>query len=127
AGLVSLYAAKAQDGSFGYKFPEACDDGHVTVGTDYRMLKGALSAQIPDLPMPPVDHVKPSTPVVLEFAEFIVRNVGKPLSLGYHDYHKHNHLKFDRDTGFSETLAEINELLSRNGMAYRLDDSGLAR
>ena len=61
---------------------------------------------------------------ILDFIEFIARNIGEPTQVGWHGYFSHHHLKLDREAGLEKFVKDINPIFSRNGLAYELSGSG---
>ena len=128
--LRCLIEARIDDGSFGYKFPEACPDGGLC-GCDGRKFAAVALAEIPELPnqwLYAYSEAPPDTPVILDLLEFCARNVARPIKAGYHGYPRpgHYHLDFERDEGLEEFAADVNRLLSRNGIGFELTAEGKA-
>ena len=129
-GILSLIQIKIDDGSLAYGFPSHCPDGNAIDGTNVSAFSARVRAEIHDLAgehsfswEPPPDSL-PSTLAILDFIEFIARNIGEPTRVGWHDYHSHHHLKIDRDAGLEKFVEDINRIFSRNGLAYELSESG---
>lgn len=125
-GVKALVMSRVGDGSFGVSYPEFCPDGDVPTGTNQQLLREAMQAEIPDLPTISLwnDHVSgdpPPTLSILDMIEFCWRCISKPILHGYHDFFKHNHLRFDVETGREEFRENINRIFRRNGLAYQLD------
>lgn len=136
-GIEAVILGRVADGSFGATFPEFCLDGQVPVGTDEDLFRKSLRANIPATSRWPWEHGSdnalsswvlssdiPSTNQVLETIEFCWRRIGKPIVVGYHDYGRHNHLRFDVQAGRDEFREEIEDILRRNGVAYTLNGEG---
>ena len=130
AGILSLIQIRIDDGSLAYGFPSHCPDGNAIDGTNVSAFSARVRAEIHDLAgehpyswMPPPDSL-PSTLAILDFIEFIARNIGEPTRVGWHDYHRHHHLKIDREAGLKKFVEDINRIFSRNGLAYELSESG---
>lgn len=137
AGLVALVQGLINSGAFGLRFPESCYDGQVVCGSDNASLGAAVVAEIPGLawPLSPTRQVSqsymtqdepfaPDTLLVLDFVEFVFRNTAKPISIAYHDYFSHHHLRFDQAAGQQEFRDGVNRLFARNGVAYDLQPNG---
>ena len=129
AGILSLIQIRIDDGSLAHGFPSHCPDGNAIDGTDERAFLARVRAEIHDLAgehpyswVPP-DSL-PSTLAILDFIEFIARNIGEPTQVGWHDYHSHHHLKIDREAGPEKFVEDINRIFSRNGLTYELSESG---
>ncbi|MCS6779399.1 MAG: hypothetical protein NZ555_06840 [Geminicoccaceae bacterium] len=62
--------------------------------------------------------------------EFCHQHVAAPQILGYHEFFKHHHYKFD-DASIAEGRAsfrkEINDIFRLNGLAYELEEDGAIR
>ena len=126
-GLKALVYARVEDGSLGAGYPSACEDGQGPKGTNEEMLRLAIHGEISDLPywpwLTPTDE-PPQTVTVLELMEFCWRHVGHPTQVGYHQYWKHYHLKFDSELGRTKFVEGVNLVLRRNGLAYELTHDG---
>jgi hypothetical protein len=136
-GIVALVQSLISTGAFGQQFPEMCPDGAGPVGANEHALSLNLQAEIPDIKWPLDTTVEvrkgysydyepyaPDTLIILDLIQFCYRHVAKPIQRGYHDFFKHYHLGFDTQAGQQEFREKINLVLSRNGLAYDLKDSG---
>ena len=130
AGILSLIQIGIDDGSLAYGFPSHCPDGNAVEGTNESAFSARVGAEIHDLAsehpyswVPPSDSL-PSTLAILDFIEFIARNIGEPAQVGWHDYFSHHHLNLDREAGLKKFVEDINRIFSRNGLAYELGESG---
>ena len=131
-GIRALIRARVEDGSFGATYRDNCSDGPVAIGTDEATLKDAMRAQIPGLPDWPWrgdggwSHAVevPSTIQILDMVEFCWASIGKPISRDYHDFGRHNHLRFDVEAGRECFRTEIETIFRRNGIAYVLTQDG---
>lgn len=56
--------------------------------------------------------------------EFCWRAIGKPEQIGYHDYYRHYHIRYDLETGRREFRESVNRIFRRNGLAYELSELG---
>lgn len=121
-GLVSLIEATESTGGFGESFPEMCEDGRGVTGTDWRGLKLAVEADIPETNWPLSERTALPTPVVLDLIEFFHRHATKPIrtQAGYHGFYGHHHLTFKKREGQAEFREAVNTILARNGIAYLL-------
>ena len=129
-GILSLIQIKIDDGSLAFGFPSHCPDGNAIEGTNRRAFSARVRAEIHDLAgedpyswEPPPDSL-PSTLAILDFIEFIARNIGEPTQVGWHDSFSHHHLKLDREAGLKQFVKDINRIFSRIGLAYELGESG---
>ena len=135
--ILSLIETRVDDGSLAYGFPSHCLDGNAIDGTERQAMWNAIRAEIGDLvdddPEGGIDayYWKPSptslpkTPAILDLVEFVARYVAQPAQGQWHDYHKHFHLKLDREKGLRKFVEDINRLFSRNGLAFRMTDAGV--
>jgi hypothetical protein len=123
-GIVAAINSRVSDGSFGYRFPAECPDGAGVYGCDDASFWDALAAEIPDISLPLISKDVPSPLVILDFIEFCYRHVAKPIQGGYHDYFRHYHLTFEPEEGQEQFRGDINRVFSRNGLAYKLENSG---
>ena len=129
-GILSLIQIKIDDGSLAFGFPSHCPDGNAIEGTNRSAFAARVRAEIHDLAgenpyswEPPPDSL-PSTLAILDFIEFIARNIGEPTQVGWHDSFSHHHLKLDREAGLKKFVEDINRIFSRNGLAYELGEGG---
>ena len=127
-GIVALIRSRIDDGSFGARYPQLCPDGAVPCGTDDSSFWKAMRGEVPDLPETPQtvlnEDEPPSLLLVMDVVEFCWQAVGKPISRGYHSYHKHHHFDFDIDGGRQEFQETVNRIFRRNGLVFELTDSG---
>jgi hypothetical protein len=123
-GILALIESRMRDGSFGAKFPEACEDGCGPCGCDEGLFYRALEAEFAEIETPLYPTGLPSTLEILDMIEFCHRAVGKPHQEDYHSFYRHFHLTFDIEEGQSEFRNAINRILARNKLAYRLEDDG---
>ena len=131
SGLVVIINSRFADGSFGYLYPEQCEDyiGRGVIGNvcgyDSNSFSLALASEIPEISLPfEAEKVQP-TPAVLDFLEFCHRAIGKPESGNYHSYYGHYHLYFKPEEGKTAFREAINRVFSRNGIAYEFNSDGL--
>jgi hypothetical protein len=123
-GLWSAIQTRIADGSFGYRYPLACFDGNAVAGCDGEAFYGALYGQVPDLEIK--RGQAPDTLPVLDALEFCHAAVAEPHHHGWHDYGKHWHLTFDEAPGQEAFRIEVNLVLRRNKLMYKLDEDGRA-
>lgn len=146
--LISLIEQRISDGSLGYKFPRYCEDGDDVCGTNSNDFWVRAKAEVPDVfptkqelaqeddpfakryrtqPSIPSDSVLPNTIAILDFLEFVAKNMGLVGSRSYHPYWKHYDLSFDRDAGdagLENFKNEINTIFRRNQIAFEMDENG---
>lgn len=123
-GIIVLTDSRITDGSFGYRFPLVCQDGAVPYGCDINSFSQALRAEIPGIAWPLNQEQVPPTLVVLDLIEFCYQAAGKPVTIDYHPFFKHNHLRFERSEGQIAFRSDVNRIFARNGLAYELDHKG---
>ena len=79
--LRHLIQSRIEDGSFGYKFPEACPDGAGPCGSDGRKFDAIAHAEIPELQdewLYADAQGASDTLMILDLLEFCARNVARP-------------------------------------------------
>jgi len=136
-GIVALIQSLISTGAFGYSYPEICQEGTVTVGTDVHAFSLALKAEIPDIEWPfetskrvvggypqLKEPYAPNTLSILDLIQFSYKAVANPIQGKYHDYHSHYHLSFDEQAGKRDFIIKINSIFSRNGIVYQLNPGG---
>lgn len=126
-GLYALITARINDNSFGWRFPEQCDDGYGACGLDLRALKLTAAAEIPDIEWPLSHENAPSSVAIMDLLEYAASCVGHPVQGSWHDYMRHHHLDWDRGAGLTRFVQDVNRLFSRNGVAFELTETGQAR
>ncbi len=125
--LHTLIGMRTDDGAFGYRFPQLCQDGNSPCGCDGLAFAKLLQAEVPRIDWPLRPNEAPETPIILDLLEFCAKAVGKPILGSYHSYHHHYHMRWDRDGGLAAFVAEVNVLFQRNGVAFKLDADGCAQ
>ena len=123
-GIWVLINARINDGSFGARYPTACEEGGAIVGSDEAAVWTAMRADIPNLSEPLYNEEPPQTLYILDLIEFCWRCIGKPIHKGYHEYFRHHHLDFDIEAGRDEFRDDVNRIFRRNGLAYELEVNG---
>ena len=126
-GLRSLIDTAVDDGSFGYRFPNECDDGGAFFGCNRRAFGRVLRAEVPGVEWPLPDQGPPPTDIILDLLEFCGSAVGEPVRGTYHGFFNHYHLSWNREAGLARFLSDVNRILARNGIAYELTADGEAR
>ena len=131
-GIRALIQARVEDGSFGANYRESCSDGPITIGTDTATFRDAMRGQVRGLPTWPwrsygvgydADEV-PDTLKIMDMIEFYWSSIGKPISIEYHSYGKHHHLRFDIEDGREQFRNEIETIFRLNGIAFTLTEQG---
>ena len=134
--IVSLVETRISDGSLAYSFPSHCPDGNAIGGADRQAVSNRILAEIGDLAddnaengygsydWKPSPGILPDTPAILDLVEFVASHITQPVQGQWHDFYRHYHLKLDREEGLRRFVEDINRLFSRNGLAYKLTDTG---
>ena len=127
-GIQAEIASRVADGSFGKSFPENCPDGQGVTGNNRVNLRKAMLSRVPNLSnyssFPWKGSAKPPTLDILDLIEFCWKNIAQPEPWDYHDHFRHDHLQFDVEEGQEKFREAINEIFSRNGLAYELKENG---
>lgn len=130
-GIVSIYKQFISNNAFSGNFAEQCQDNQGICGCDVYLLENAAKAVISDLKMPIreiskyQEEVLPNKYTVLDFLEFLHKNIQDPHANSYHSHFNHSHYSF-RNNGLkkSEFRNAINQIFSRNGIVFYLDENG---
>lgn len=125
--LQAAIDMRLDDGAFGYRFAAQCPDGDGPCGCDRQSFARFVKAEIPWIDWPLQRGELPETPIILDLLEFCASAVGEPVLGSYHSFHHHHHMRWDRDVGLAKFVAEVNLLFQRNGVAFKLDDTGHAQ
>ncbi|MGE5304009.1 MAG: hypothetical protein ACM3TN_11900 [Alphaproteobacteria bacterium] len=123
-GLVALISGSIANGGFGAAFPSECPDGRGITGTNSRAMGLAVRGEIPEIVWPLDAEAAPDTLATLDLIEFCVARIAKPEPYDFHSFFGHDHLNFDMDAGRTEFRVAVNRILSRNQLAYELDEEG---
>jgi len=121
-GISSVIESSIDNGAFGLKFPDKCPDGGI-IGTNRRTFYSALNGDIENLPWP-LTYEVPHTLQILDIVKFCHSNIAKPGKGDYHKFPQHYHLNFDQTEGQSDFREKINQIFSRNGLVYELQENG---
>lgn len=112
--IVATYHQFIGNAALAGSFPEECPDGQVVCGCNRILLEDVLKGEIPDLPVPVSKNIRrlqtddqfwngddgkeeddlPNKYAILDFLQFLHKNIKDPTELGYHNYHRHNHYSF---------------------------------
>lgn len=131
-GIVSIYKQFISNNALSGNFAEQCQDNQGICGCDVYLLENAAKAVIPDLEIPIreiskyQEEVLPDKYTVLDFLEFLYKNIKDPHKNSYHHHFNHSHYSFP-DNGLqkkSEFRNAINQIFSRNGIVFYLDENG---
>lgn len=121
-GIKTLVDRSITKGDFGNAFPERCSDSPSTCcGTDGLAFERSLKAEIPSWSG---WNTLPDIGMACDFLEFCHRHIALAQSFEYHGFLKHNHFRFDVAKGKQIFRNEVNLILQRNGMAFRMIDEG---
>jgi len=123
-GLVAYINGLIDNGYFGDKFPEMCPDNDGVVGTNKSTMSLAVSAEFPEIKIPLDASETPPTLIILDFLEFCHEHIAKPIQGYFHKFWGMHHLSFDTESGQAEFRQRVNRILSRNGIAFELQDNG---
>lgn len=66
----------------------------------------------------------PETHTIIDLIQFCYHCVAEPSKKDYHAYFSHHHLEFNIDNGKKKFLEKINQIFSRNGIVYELNENG---
>ena len=99
-GIQALINARIEDGSFGARYPETCDDGRGPTGSDEDAVWKGMRAEIPVLQERSAYVWRSSregllrTLDILDTIEFCRQSIGKPIQKNYHSFFVHYHMSF---------------------------------
>jgi len=127
SALHALINMRIGNGAFGFRFAEQCPDGNGPCGCDREAFAQFLQAEVPYIEWPLRRDKLPETPVVLDVLEFCAKAVGEPIPGNYHSFYGHHHITWNRVAGLASFVADVNLLLQRNGIAFKLDPDGRAQ
>ncbi len=122
--IVAAINSRLQNGSFGYRFPVTCPDGHVVCGCSGDDFSLALRADIPEISWPLYPQTIPPSLAILDPLEFCYQSTAKPIQGDCHSFYKHFHLGFDRQEGQQDLREAVNRIFGRNGIAFELNEGG---
>jgi hypothetical protein len=114
--------SRIESGAFGISFPLMCDDAPITIGCNASAFWKVADGHLPDWHQN--EGEPPPTLAILDFLEFCYEGVAEPIQIGYHDFFRHCHLRFDREQGREKFLRDVNLILARNGLAFELETTG---
>lgn len=133
--FAALVRSRLNNSSFGCAFPERCSDGSAMYGCDEHAFWNALQgvAAFPKLEEQfrasafDKQEKEPPTDAILDGLEWCASKVGFPTIISNHDYFSHHHLRWDRDAGLRDWISEVNQIFSRQGLAYEMHGDGRIR
>lgn len=129
-GVVSIYKQLINNNNLSCNFPIRCNDSLGVYSCDERSLIHSIKAEIPALPTPIKEYQYyydeyPDTYDILDFLEFLHKNITDVAQGNYHDYFQHHHLLFyDNGSSKKQFIDNINLLLDRNKLVFHLDNNG---
>ena len=145
--IVATYNQFVENCALAGNFPYYCPDDQGICGCDKTQLEDKLKGEIPDLPVPVKKIVcppktsnsfwndekekkeeeddLPNKYAILDFLQFLHKNIKDPFERRYHEYYGHHHYTFS-DNGLyqAEFRKSINTLFSRNGIVFFIDEDG---
>lgn len=131
-GIVSLY--KKYQKNFSFDYPDTCPDNGMVCGTNYKLLYAAIKAQIPEIETPidikweENDDDEVDKYPLLDFVEFCYSKIVDINEFDFHDYFKHYHINFPDTRNDKENFRnEVNQIFSRNGLVFYLDEDGMIK
>jgi hypothetical protein len=130
--FVDLIESRSVDGSFARAYPLRCPDRPGIIGTDSTAMTNAIQAHIPELGdyrhlTGPYSQELPSPSAIMDLLEFAFDKIATPTRTSSHVYFYEPHAHFEEfNVSDARTLFrdEVNTLLSRNGLAYEMQDGG---
>ena len=126
-GLCAVVRRGVDDGSLARDHPRMCLDKPLPYAVNLCALHDEWGSLVPGLALPLRPDEPPPTPVAMDADEWVARHVWTPSETDFHPFMGHTHLRHDDHAAAVRALAaEVNEVLSRNGVALRLNDTGQA-
>ena len=129
-GIVSIYKKLINNNNLSCNFPIQCSDGLGVYSCDETSLEHSIKAEIPALPTP-IQGLQyyynecPDTYDILDFLEFLHKNITDVKQSNYHSFFQHHHLSFyDDGSSKKQFIDNINLLLDRNKLVFHLDNNG---
>lgn len=136
--IICVYDTLISNCSLAGEFPEQCQDGSVVCGCNKNQLEIILKGEVPEIKIPICinnydnyyDYYEkvcelPNKYAILDFLQFIHRNIKDAEQGSYHSYHKHYHYSFsDKGLAKSEFRKRINTIFERNGITFFIDNQG---
>lgn len=124
-GIWALITTRLNDGSFGEAFPEECPDGNAVIGHAPGLLEATALGD--GIVWPIEKDVVPDTLAVMDLLEFCYAHVAEAKRGNGHPFFSHYHLYFDLAEGKANFRAALERVLSRNGIAFEMNDDGEMR
>lgn len=122
-GLLNLVQSKIDADWFAQRFPEQCPDGNGVCGTNSQALTVDLQALIPKLSYPLLTSDNYDDEAVFDLLEYAAQRISLAEPDGWHSFHRHHELKFDRKKGRRSFQEEINQMLSRGRATFEMDEA----
>lgn len=126
-GITALINGLEAKEAFAIDYPERCDDGSGTCGTDTRLLQLAFESEIHGVGWPRAGKEVPTTLAALDVIEFCYKHLSAPRTERFHPFFQHFHYSFDRGAGRREFCDSVNLIFHRNQLAYEVDHEGRVR
>ena len=127
--IIAIYEQYITNCALAGIFSEECNDSPTICGCNRAQLEDALKGEVPDISIPIRKYYDeeniPDKYAILDFLQFVYKNIKDPEIIFYHDYFKHNHYSFSDDGIYKQRFREsINIIFSRNGLVFFLDEDG---
>ena len=126
-GLRALVSMRLQNDSFGWRFPQQCEDGNVGCGCNLPVFLALLDSLVPSMGLPLPMYTSDPPGDIFDMLEFCADSVGEPIEGGYHSSMNHTHLSWDREAGLARFVTDVNAVFARNGVAYEMSPEGRIR
>ncbi len=123
-GISATFHRFADQHYFAAEFPEQCPDGKGVSGTSMAGVHALLVSHIPKLGGWPREHEQPDTVTAMDLVVFGWHHAQEPIVESHHSFFGHDHYTFDQAAGRGRWHAEVNQILSRNGVALRQEADG---
>ena len=127
--VLELVYARISENWFGASFPYPCPDGQVNAGAADEKLRAKMATfdvVWPDDWRRREDEV-PTDGQIFDLIEFSYEFIAEPHETSLHDYYRHYHYRYDRDSGRAKFEVEVNRIFEHNGIAFELKDGNVIR
>lgn len=122
-GLLALVISRLDSDWLADEFPERCSDAdkrHV-YATNVDAFEKRAAAVVPNLSVPLWrNQGQIGDDTLFDLLEFVGQYVAEPRQSSYHKFFDHFSLHFDRQAGAMRYRDDVNQLLSRGGVAYEM-------
>lgn len=141
-GIVAVFEKYKAANWFSGSFPKNCRDGQGISGFDQAAFEDMLKSEVPEIDVPisrksetvEVDVGEWETETVkveldaypiLDFLQFCVSHIQKPIRGDFHEFFKHYHLTFEEGSAEKEEfVSAVNRIFERNGIVFKLSADG---